>query len=116
MKNSRREQGHTAIDFRADSSGEFDSSQLSQDAVHQSQTQSCKRIAIELGVGQPYAVHKNFVSLDSAILLRQESLSTQERHYVILIDAIAADAESSDKIAVLIERSAAGKEYDSILF
>src|SRR5262245_29023396 len=77
------------------------------------------RLAIELEVGEPHAAHALQVSaLGERRIVVERSL---EGHVVILVDAVAADAQPADELArpagvyVLVESRAAREEDDSVL-
>ena len=76
------------------------------------------RIARQLQVRKPHrspvAVHHEAV-VDAEFVRRVEPFAPEFRHVVVLVDAVAADAEASDRTIAAIERHAAGKPHDAAL-
>ena len=74
---------------------------------------SVRGIARKLEVGKPYAPDRNQVGADRG--RRFEAFCAGTRHKVILIDAIAANAEATDEYSVAIQAGASRKKHDATL-
>ena len=74
---------------------------------------SVRGIARKLEVGKPYAPDRNQVGADRG--RRFEAFCAGTRHKVILIDAITANAEATDKYSIAVQACASRKKHDATL-
>ena len=73
----------------------------------------CERVAIEFLIRQQATSNAEFVGHDRS--QRAVAVVAEERHDVVLIDAVAADAEAAHQGRALVQRRAAGEEHDPVL-
>ena len=74
---------------------------------------SIRRILRELEIRQPDALIDDLIGVD--VGGRFEAGSAGGGDEIVLIDAVAADAEAAHQHAVLIQRQRAGKKHDAVL-
>ena len=74
---------------------------------------SVRGIARKLEVGKPYAAYRNLVGADRGRCF--EASCAGARHKVILIDAITAYAEATDKYSIAVQAGASRKKHDAAL-
>jgi hypothetical protein len=55
-----------------------------------------KRIPQKLLVGQSNSINKNLIGGSNSVLLRQESLSTDVGHHIVLINSVTAHPEPTN--------------------
>src|SRR5581483_653972 len=74
---------------------------------------SVERVARVLEVRQADVLDEELVSAE--VIRRVEAGDAARGDEVVLIDAIAADAEAADQGAILVDARAAGEEDDAVL-
>src|SRR5437016_14288131 len=74
---------------------------------------SVRGIARKLEVGKPYAADRNLVGADRGRCF--EAFCASAGHKVILIDAITANAEATDKYSITVQAGASRKKHDATL-
>src|SRR5438105_4104231 len=77
-----------------------------------SDTRSTIRVARELDERQAHAAHEDAVGTN--LRRRLEPCAAHRRNDVVLIDAVAADAEAADQLAAFVDRHAAGKDLYAV--
>ena len=74
---------------------------------------SIRRILRELEIRQPDALIDDLIGVDAGG--RFKGRSAGGGYEIVLIDAVAADAQAAHQHAVLIQRQRAGKKHDAVL-